>query len=455
MSLRPLLTIVLAAGQGTRMNSALPKVLHRVGGLSLLGHVLSAVPRPGEGRVAVVVGPGMESVRAEAEKRCPGVEIFIQQEQLGTAHAALAAEPALASHQGDVLVVFGDTPLLTSQSLGRLTERLTPREPVAVLGFEARDAAGYGRILRAADGQVLAVREDKDASEEERRTTLCCSGVLAFRGETVLSVLRQIGRQNAQGQYYLTDAVSICRSTGGGVALVVGSEEEVLGINTRAQLAAAEAAFQSRARARIMAQGATLIAPETVWLSFDTVIGRDVVIEPNVFFGPGVTVEDEVQIMANCHFEGALLQRGARVGPFARMRPGANIGPDARVGNFVEVKNATIGQGAKANHLAYLGDASVGAKANIGAGTIFCNYDGYAKHTTTIGAGAFVGSNSSLVAPIRIGDNAYIGSGSVITKDVPAGALALERSPLEVKPGWAEKFRTMMMRRRGKAGDSH
>lgn len=450
MSPRSLLTVVLAAGKGTRMVSATPKVLHRIGGLSLLGHVLRTVGALGRGPAAVVVGPGMEQVCAEVETHCAGAEVFVQQEQLGTAHAVRAAEPAIAKHSGDVLVVFGDTPLLTPESLTRLLGALDDERPVAVLGFEARDPSGYGRIVRAPEGHVLAVREDRDASEEERRIRTCCSGVLAFRGDRLLPILERIGCRNAQEQYYLTDAVAVARSLGHEVAFEYASEEEVLGINTRAQLAAAEAIFQRRARERAMAGGATLIAPETVWLSYDTVIGRDVTIEPNVFFGRDVTVEDDVHILANCHFEGARLRRGARVGPFARLRPGADIGPGARIGNFVEVKNAAIGAGAKANHLAYLGDASVGAKANVGAGTIFCNYDGYAKHRTTIGTGAFIGSNSSLVAPVTIGDDAYIGSGSVITKDVPAGALALERSTQEVRPGWAEKFRTMMLRRRGK-----
>lgn len=450
MSPRPLLTIVLAAGKGTRMASAVPKVLHRVGGLSLLGHVLRTVTSMGRGPAAVVIAPEMEAVRAEAHAHCPEAEIFIQREQLGTAHAVRAAGPAWTRHAGDVLVVFGDTPLLTPESLVRLVDALDEERPVAVLGFEARDPSGYGRIVRSPAGDLLCVREDRDASEEERRITLCCSGVLAFRSEVLGPVLDRIDCRNAQEQYYLTDAVAVARSLNHGVAVEYASEEEVLGINTRAQLAAAEAIFQRRARERAMAQGATLLAPETVWFSYDTVTGRDVTIEPNVFFGRGVLVEDDVVILANCHFEGTRLRRGARVGPFARFRPGADIGPAARVGNFVEVKNATIGAGAKANHLAYLGDASVGERANIGAGTIFCNYDGYAKHRTTIGAGAFIGSNSSLVAPVTIGDGAYIGSGSVITKDVPEGALALERNTQEVRLGWAEKFRAMMLRRLGK-----
>ncbi len=436
-----LLTIVLAAGKGTRMKSALPKVLHPVGGLSLLGHVLSTVKLASDGQVAIVIAPDMAAVRT-------GSLVFTQAQQLGTAHAVLAAREAIARHTGDVLVVFADTPFLSLETLEQLRGALTERTPLAVLGFEAADPTGYGRLVRDAAGDLVAIREEKDASAEERRITFCCSGVMAFRAGVMLGILDQIGHGNAQGEYYLTDAVAVARSQGFRVATIACPQDEVLGINSRGQLAEAEAIFQGRARERALAEGATLIAPETVWFSHDTTIGRDVTIEPNVFFGPGVTVENDVVIRANCHFEGAHLRRGARVGPFARLRPGADLGPDVHIGNFVEVKNVKIGAGAKANHLAYLGDGRVGEGANIGAGTIFCNYDGYSKHLTDVGTGAFIGSNVSLVAPIRIGDGAYIGSGSVITRDVPADALALERSPQEVRPGWAAKFRTMMMRRR-------
>ncbi|HUJ37970.1 MAG TPA: bifunctional UDP-N-acetylglucosamine diphosphorylase/glucosamine-1-phosphate N-acetyltransferase GlmU [Hyphomicrobium sp.] len=452
MTPRPLLIVVLAAGEGTRMKSALPKVLHKIAGRSLLAHVLSAARELAPVSLAVVVGPEMEGVRAEALREAPSAQVFIQAQRNGTADAVLAARDALARHQGDVLVLYADTPLLTAPTLQRLLSSLDQSAGVAVLGFEAADPAGYGRLLTDAGGWLAAIREDKDASESERRIRLCNSGVMGFRLDDLLGVLGRIGNDNAKREFYLTDAVEIARRSGARAAVVACGEEEVLGINSRDQLAAAEGIFQRRARLSAMREGVTMIAPETVWLSYDTRLGRDVVIEPNVFFGPGVSVEDGVEIKANCHIERAHIGRGARVGPFARLRPGADLGVDVHVGNFVEVKNATLGEGAKANHLSYLGDGAVGVGANIGAGTIFCNYDGFNKHRTEIGAGAFIGSNSSLVAPVKIGDGAYIGSGSVITKDVAADALALERSKQEERPGWAAKFRAMMGRRKAKAG---
>jgi len=448
MTSRPLLTIVLAAGKGTRMKSAIPKVLHCVGGLSLLGHVLTAIRGLGEGRTAVVIGPEMDGVRAEVEKIAPKAEVFVQEPQLGTAHAVLAARRVIEQHEGDVLVVFGDTPFITPSTLNGLLASLDASTPLAVLGFHAADPNGYGRLIMDGPGQVSAIREQEDATEAEREINFCNSGVMAFRGEQALLLLEAIGSHNAKGEYYLTDAVAIARSMGYRVAAHTCAEEEVMGVNSRNQLAQAEAVFQRRFRERVMAEGATLIAPETVWFSYDTVIGRDVVIEPNVFFGPKVVVEDEVIIHANCHIEGARLRRGAEVGPFARLRPGADIGPRAKIGNFVEVKNVTVEEGAKANHLSYLGDGRVGAGANIGAGTIFCNYDGFFKHRTEVGAGAFIGSNTALVAPVTIGPGAFIGSGSVITKDVPADALALERNEQTLREGWAAKFRTVMQRRK-------
>ena len=319
------------------------------------------------------------------------------------------------------------------------------------MGFRARDPSGYGRLLTDGAGGLLAIREDKDASAGERKIDLCNSGVMAFRAGNLAALLGRTGNANAKGEYYLTDAVEIGRADGLKAAVVECPEDEVLGVNARDQLAAAEAIWQSRQRKHFMTEGVTMIAPETVWLSFDTVIGRDVTLEPNVFIGPGVTIADGAEIKANCHLEGATIGAGARVGPFARLRPGAKLSENVHVGNFVEVKNVAMAAGSKANHLAYLGDGSVGAKANIGAGTIFCNYDGFNKHRTEIGAEAFVGSNSALVAPLKIGAGAYIGSGSVITKDVAAGSLALERSPQEERPGWAEKFRIMMGRRKAKS----
>lgn len=452
MSDHAMMTIVLAAGKGTRMRSARPKVLHRIAGRSMLAHVLASARSAGVTQPAVVVGPDMAAVGDEARRTSPDARIYLQADQRGTADAVMAASEAITGWRGDVIVLYADTPLIEPSTLVRLRQALEGGANVAVLGFEARDPTGYGRLLTDADGQLVAIREDRDASAEERVVRLCNSGVLAFRCPDLLAMLSRITNANAKGEYYLTDAVEIARADGLRTAVVVCDEDEVLGVNARDQLAAAEAIWQRRARQRVMQAGATLIAPETVWLSSDTVIGRDVVIEPNVFFGPGVTIEDDVEIRANCHLEGAIVRAGAKVGPFARLRPGADLGPNVHIGNFVEVKNVTMAAGAKANHLAYLGDGSVGAGANIGAGTIFCNYDGFNKSRTEIGEGAFVGSNSSLVAPVRIGDGAYIGSGSVITRDVPANALALERAEPQVREGWAERFRAVMSRNKAKKG---
>lgn len=445
---RPLLTVILAAGKGTRMRSALPKVLHAIAGRSMLGHVLALAAGVGGGKLAVVVGPGMDAVRKEALAAAPGATVFVQEKQAGTADAVLAAREAIAAHTGDLLVLFADTPLITPETVGKLLAELDRGAQVAVLGFEAREPGSYGRLVTDADGNLMAIREAKDATAAELQIRLCNSGVMAFRLDQPLAVLDKIGNANAKGEFYLTDAIEIVRNGGCRAGVVVCDEDEVLGVNARGELAQAEAIWQRRARQRVMAEGVTLIAPETVWLSFDTVLGQDVLIEPNVFFGPGVTVEAGAEIKANSYLEGARVGAGARIGPFARLRPGAVLGRDVHVGNFVEVKNVAMGDGAKANHLSYLGDGSVGEKANIGAGTIFCNYDGFFKHKTEVGAGAFVGSNSALVAPVKVGAGAYIGSGSVITKDVAADALALERSTQDERPGWALKFRTMMARRK-------
>lgn len=448
MSRAPLLAVILAAGKGTRMKSDLPKVMHPVAGLSMLGHVIALAKAAGSDRIAVVVGPGMDKVRAEAEALAPGCAVFVQENQLGTADAVLAARPAIETHRGDVVVLYADTPLIEAPTIARLRGLLDDGAAVGVLGFEARDPTGYGRLVTDGSGALVAIREHKDANEAERAIRLCNSGVMAFRVEGLVGILGRIGNGNAKGEYYLTDAVEIARNDGLKAAAVACPEDEVLGVNSRDQLAAAEAIWQRRARLKAMQDGATMIAPDTVFLSYDTVIGRDVLIEPNVFFSRKVTVEDGVHIMANCHFEGAVIRRGVRIGPFARLRPGADLGPDVHVGNFVEVKNTVMAAGSKANHLAYLGDGSVGEKANIGAGTIFCNYDGFTKSRTEIGPGAFVGSNTSLVAPVKVGEGSYIGSGSVITKDVPAGALALERSEQDTREGWAAKFRQLMARKK-------
>jgi bifunctional UDP-N-acetylglucosamine pyrophosphorylase/glucosamine-1-phosphate N-acetyltransferase len=436
------LAIVLAAGEGTRMRSTLPKVLHTVAGRTLLGHVLTALANAGGTRSAVVVGPDREDVAAEARRVAPDVQTFVQKERRGTAHAVLAARDAIKQGADDILVIFGDTPLITSETLGRLRGALAAGAAVAVLGFRPADPKGYGRLVtQGAD--LLSIVEEADATDAQRAITLCNGGLMALAGQHALTILERIGNANRKGEFYLTDAVSVARGTALKAVALEVSEDEVSGINTKAQLAAAEAVTQQRLRAAAMDAGVTLVAPETVHFSADTKLGRDVTVEPFVVFGPDVTVEDGATIRSFSHLQGAHVGKGAIVGPYARLRPGAKLGEGVHIGNFVEVKEATIEDGAKANHLAYIGDARVGAAANIGAGTITCNYDGAAKHRTDIGAGAFIGSNSSLVAPVKIGDGAYTGSGSVITRDVPAGSLALGRAQQVVKEGWAERLRSL------------
>jgi bifunctional UDP-N-acetylglucosamine pyrophosphorylase/glucosamine-1-phosphate N-acetyltransferase len=390
--------------------------------------------------VAVVVGPDRDDVAQEAGKIIAEARIFVQRERLGTAHAVLAAEEALLQGADDVIVAYADTPLIEAGTFAKLREPLRQGAGVAVLGFDAQDPQGYGRLLMDGD-RLVAIREERDATEDERKIRFSNAGLMALRGDVALEVLRRIGNDNAKGEYYLTDAVAVVTAMGANAVAVTAPEEEVQGVNDRAQLAEAERVVQERLRRAAMAGGATLIAPDTVFFSYDTRIGRDVLIEPNVFFGRAVTVEDNVVIHAFSHVEGARIGKGVSIGPFARLRPGANLGPNARVGNFVEIKNVELGAGAKVNHLTYLGDATVGANSNIGAGTITCNYDGFAKHRTTIGEGAFVGTNASIVAPVTIGEGAYIGSGSVITDDVPADALALGRGRQAIKEGWAAEFR--------------
>jgi bifunctional UDP-N-acetylglucosamine pyrophosphorylase/glucosamine-1-phosphate N-acetyltransferase len=441
---RTCLAVVLAAGEGTRMKSAKPKVLHEVAGRSMLGHVLAAVGSAGATRFAVVVGPDRDDVAKAARTALPDAAIFTQVERLGTAHAVLSARAALEQPADDIVIAFGDTPLITPGTFAALRAPLATGAAVVALGFEARDPTGYGRLVQSGE-KLLAIREHKDASEAERAITLCNGGLMALRGDIALQILDAIDNRNAKGEYYLTDAVEIAARLDGEATVVVASEDEVQGINDRAQLAQAERTIQERLRRDAMAEGVTLIAPETVFFSHDTRIGRDVVVEPHVVFGPKVVIEEGAVIHAFSHLEGARVAKGASVGPFARLRPGASLGPKAKVGNFVEVKNAELGAGAKVSHLTYLGDATVGAEAKIGAGTITCNYDGFRKYRTTIGEGAFVGSNSALVAPVTIGDGAYVGSGSVITDDVPANALALGRGRQAVKEGWATAFREQAM----------
>ena len=431
------------------MKSDLAKVLHEIAGQPMLAHVMDAALKSGLGDAALVVASGMDDVENVARDAYPDARAFIQEKQLGTAHAVLSAREALDGFSGDVVILYGDTPLIRPQTISKILDALKQGAALAVLGFEAQDPAGYGRLLTDKSGALTAVREEKDASEEERSVRLCNSGVFAFQGEILLGLLDKIGNENAKGEYYLTDAVELARNDGHKAAIVVCAEQEVMGVNSKLQLAAAEAELQSRLRDRAMEDGATLVAPETVFLSNDTKLGRDVVVEQNVVFGPGVTVEAGARIRAFSHLEGAHVGKGAIVGPYARLRPGADLGKDVRIGNFVEVKNARLEEGAKANHLAYVGDSHVGEKANLGAGTITCNYDGFEKHRTEIGAGAFVGSNTALVAPVKIGDGVYIGSGSVISKDVPADALVVTRGPLEQRDGWAAKVRARRARSKG------
>jgi bifunctional UDP-N-acetylglucosamine pyrophosphorylase / glucosamine-1-phosphate N-acetyltransferase len=442
MTERTCLAVVLAAGEGTRMRSALPKVMHQVGGATLLSHVLTAVAGAGASACVTVVGPDHAAVAAEAQRAFPEAEIAEQTERLGTAHAVLAARNVLARGFDDILVVFADTPLIRPETLTALRKALDDGAAVAVAGFTPADPTGYGRLL-VESGRLTAIREHNDATETERTIGLCNGGLMALDGKHALALLSAIGNDNAKKEFYLTDAVAIAAQRDLKAVAVTVDEDDVLGINTKAQLAEAEAVLQARLRQAALEIGVTMIAPDTVFLSSDTSFGRDVLVEPYVIFGPGVSVGDGAVIHAFSHLTGAQVGAQASIGPYARLRPGAQIGAKARIGNFVEVKEATFEDGAKANHLAYIGDGRVGAGANIGAGTIFCNYDGASKQRTDVGKGAFVGSNSALVAPVTIGDGAYIGSGSVITDDVPAGALALGRVRQVIKEGWAQRLRDL------------
>jgi bifunctional UDP-N-acetylglucosamine pyrophosphorylase/glucosamine-1-phosphate N-acetyltransferase len=423
------------------MRASRPKVLHAIGGRTLLAHVLETV-RENTGKAAVVIGPGQQKVADAVRATLPDAAIFVQTERRGTAHAVLAARAALIAGADDVLVVFADTPLVRPQTLARLREPLAAGKAVAVLGFRPADPAGYGRLI-VQGGQLVAIREDKDASAQERAITLCNAGLMALRSDVALAILDRIGDRNAKGEFYLTDAVALARDMGLDAVAIETEEDEVRGINSQAQLAEAEAVLQQRLRQSALDAGVTMVAPDTVHLAADTRLARDVTIEPYVVFGPGVTVEEGATIRSFSHLEGAHVGKGSTVGPYARLRPGARLGPDVRIGNFVEVKEADIGAGVRANHLSYIGDSRVGAGANIGAGTITCNYDGQNKHVTDIGEGAFIGSNTALVAPVKIGAGAYVGSGSVITRDVPADALAVGRGRQVIKQGWAARLRAL------------
>ena len=445
---QPFAAIILAAGKGTRMKSDTHKVLHPIAGRAMLEHLMASVEELGPERLALIVGAGREQIEAAVGSRAA---TCLQEPQLGTAHAVQQAESALQGFAGDVLVLYGDVPFVRPETMRAMLGRLHAADKPAavVLGFEPESPLQYGRVIADDDGRIVKMVEYKDADEGERATRLCNSGLIAARTEDLFALLARVGNDNAQGEYYLPDIVNIAIADGRTCAVIVAeSADEVAGINSRAELAAAEGRWQAARRLRAMDDGATLIAPDTVFFSWDTQVGRDVTIEPNVFFGPGVTVADKVLIRANSHIEGAQLASGVKVGPFARLRPGTVLGEGSFVGNFVEVKNAVLGVGAKASHLTYLGDASVGAGANIGAGTITCNYDGYFKHKTVIGDRAFIGSNSALVAPVSIGADAIVAAGSTVSRDVAEGELRMVRAEQLVKPGWADRFHDAMKKKK-------
>jgi bifunctional UDP-N-acetylglucosamine pyrophosphorylase/glucosamine-1-phosphate N-acetyltransferase len=434
-------TVILAAGKSTRMKSSLPKALHPIAGKPMLGHVLSTASAIAGSRIVLVLAPGMDDVASYARTVEPRLSVAVQEQALGTGHAVRSAEPHVGREAGVVLIIFGDTPLVRGQTLTEMTAACRPETPVVVLGFEASDPTPYGRLVLNADGSLARIVERKDANVDELAITLCNGGAMAVRAEHLFRLLARVTNDNASGEYYLPDVVKLARAEGLGCTVIRAPEADIQGVNSRADLASVEAELQNRLRKRALDAGVTLADPGTVYLSFDTEFGMDVTVGQNVVFGPGVTVGSNVTIKPFSHIEGGRIGDGAQIGPFARIRPGSEIGKDVHIGNFVETKKAKVEEGAKINHLSYIGDARVGARANIGAGTITCNYDGFNKHFTDIGAGAFIGSNSALVAPVKIGDGAYTGSGSVITKDVPADALAFERSQQIEKPGWAAAFR--------------
>ena len=445
---QPFAAIILAAGKGTRMKSDLHKVLHPIAGRAMLDHLMASVEELGPERLAVVVGAGREQIEAAVGARAA---TCLQEPQLGTGHAVQQAEGALQGFAGDVLVLYGDVPFVKAATMRAMLERLHAADSPAtvVLGFEPADPLAYGRVIADDEGCILKMVEYKDADEGERATRLCNSGLVAARAADLFALLARVGNDNAQSEYYLPDIVNIAIGDGRTCAVIVAdTADEVAGINSRAELATAESRWQAARRIRAMDEGASLIAPETVFFSWDTVVGRDVTIEPNVFFGPGVTIADNVLVRANCHIEGARLASGVKVGPFARLRPGTVLGEGSFVGNFVEVKNAVLGAGAKASHLSYLGDATIGAGANIGAGTITCNYDGYFKYKTVIGERAFIGSNSSLIAPVTIGADAIVAAGSAVSRDVAPGELRMVRAEQLVKDGWADRFHDAMKRKK-------
>jgi bifunctional UDP-N-acetylglucosamine pyrophosphorylase / glucosamine-1-phosphate N-acetyltransferase len=433
--------IILAAGHGTRMKSGLSKVLHPVGGRPMMEWTIDLARQLMCDKIIVVVGAHNPDAKVRAEAALGQGSTALQDPPRGTAHAVNCAAKALKGFEGDAIVLYADTPLITTQTALGVFDALAGGASVAVLGFEAKDAGGYGRLILNGEGGLDAIVEAKEATPEQLTVTLCNSGVMAAPADLLFELLSEVKDDNAKGEFYLTDVVGLARARGLKAAVSHGSEDEMLGVNSRVELAQAEDQFQARRRMEAMVEGVTLIAPQTVYFAHDTVVGNDVVIEPHVVFGPKVVVETGATIRAFTHLEGCIVRTGAKVGPYVRIRPGSDIGEDAFVGNFVEVKNTTMAKGAKASHLTYLGDANVGEKANIGAGTVTCNYDGFFKYKTSIGAEAFIGSDTMLVAPVTIGDGAMTGSGSTITKDVPAGALAVGRARQMEIPGWATSFR--------------
>ncbi|MEP1143594.1 MAG: bifunctional UDP-N-acetylglucosamine diphosphorylase/glucosamine-1-phosphate N-acetyltransferase GlmU [Henriciella sp.] len=436
--------VILAAGQGTRMRSSLPKVLHQVGGRAMVDWSVDLARSVGCEQIIVVCSPGGEAVQAHIQATLGQDAIAIQDSPLGTGHAVLAAKDALDDFDGELVVLYGDTPLIPSNAVNALFQELSGGASVGVLGFEAENPGAYGRLITSANGDLDAIVEAKEATPEQHAVSFCNSGVMAAQASTMFDLLSRVTNENAKGEYYLTDIVALAREAGQTCRAVSCDEADVLGVNSRVELAQAEGAFQAKTRAAFLVAGVTMTAPETVFFSYDTEIENDVIIEPSVVFAPGVSVKSGTRIRAFSHLEGARVDENCEIGPYARLRPGAELERGVKVGNFVEVKKTRMGEGAKANHLAYLGDGDVGAGANIGAGTIFCNYDGFLKYQTKVGARAFVGSNSSLVAPVTIGEGAFVGSGSVVTKDVEPNALAVARGRQMQKSGWATSFRDKM-----------
>ncbi|MCR9122864.1 MAG: bifunctional UDP-N-acetylglucosamine diphosphorylase/glucosamine-1-phosphate N-acetyltransferase GlmU [Phyllobacteriaceae bacterium] len=448
---RTCLTIVLAAGAGTRMKSDLPKVLHKVAGLPMVAHVTGCARAAGSGDLAVIVGHGADAVREELGAIEGDAQFFTQEQQLGTANAVMAAMPAIETGHDDVLVLFGDTPLITAETLESARAGLADGADLVVVGFRPADPHGYGRLIER-EGQLVAIREHKDASEAERQIGFCNGGLMAFAGAHLADLLKAIGNDNAKGEFYLTDAVEIAHEKSLDVRAIEAPVEDVIGVNTLAELADVESIWQARRRRTLMLDGVAMSAPDTVYLSHDTQIAPGAALEPNIWFGPGVRVEAGARIRAFSHIEGASVGPNAEIGPFARLRPGTALSEKAKVGNFCEIKNASVAEGAKVNHLTYIGDAAIGAGANIGAGTITCNYDGFSKHHTEIGAGAFIGSNSALVAPVTVGEGAYVGSGSVVTDNVPTDALAIGRARQVNKDGLAARLRAKFAKAKAAKG---